>query len=397
MTSVIHSGSKPDAWSEMKPPPPDLRSNDLPSLRDYAARADQKGETQLALAAYERILGVEPEDLPAGQRRMALLAGMGRAGYVWEAFPDFVTLDNHRACNARCRMCPTQNIPLEAGRMDDALFETICEQLQCFVHRIRRVQFGVHGEPLLDRSLEQRVARIKALGVNVIGVVTNGSALTAKRARRLLEAGVTYFILALDGATAETFEQIRIGLSFETVRRNALELIRIRDEMDAKASIIIRIIEQPANRAEVQAWRAFWEPRVRPNWDSCSVVPMHSWAETLDGGRIDYGATPCGSVFGEIILSATGEVPLCCIDYGATHRFGSVRDAHLLDIFNHPRMAGIRELHINGQRGKVALCDQCIAPEGAVQLTEETERQLVWNQAESKERRSPQQVARAAG
>ena len=200
MTSVIHSGIKPDALTELSLPPRDLQSDNLPSLRDYAARADQKGETQLALAAYERILGVEPEDLPAGQRRMALLAGMGRAGYVWEAFPDFVTLDNHRACNARCRMCPTQNIPLEAGRMDDALFETICEQLQCFVHRIRRVQFGVHGEPLLDRSLEQRVARIKALGVNVIGVVTNGSALTAKRARRLLEAGVTYFILALDGA-----------------------------------------------------------------------------------------------------------------------------------------------------------------------------------------------------
>lgn len=76
-------------------------------------------------------------------------------------------------CNARCSICPWPEVGL-AG-LPRALPEPLWE---CILESI------ADNEPLLDRRLEERIARIKAeLGNVEIEVPTNGSLFKERRIR----------------------------------------------------------------------------------------------------------------------------------------------------------------------------------------------------------------------
>jgi sulfatase maturation enzyme AslB (radical SAM superfamily) len=72
--------------------------------------------------------------------------------------PSVITIDNHRSCNVACRMCPTQPYDAGGGAMSEAVFAALVSQIADFRESIEFVLFGVHGEPLLDKRHETRVA-----------------------------------------------------------------------------------------------------------------------------------------------------------------------------------------------------------------------------------------------
>jgi radical SAM protein with 4Fe4S-binding SPASM domain len=289
---------------------------------------------------------------------MPTASSRGQAEYT----PTVVTIDNHRACNAKCRMCPTQNVDFAAGRMSDAIFDELLTQIADVREGLHFVQFGVHGEPLLDRDLETRIARIRQLGVPV-WVATNGAAMTPARARRFLDADVSVMIFSIDGATKETYERIRIGLDFERTVRHVDEFFALRDAMEVPTKIVMRFIEQPLNAAERAAWEAYWSVRFNPRFaDSFHALPMHNWAAPLAGVG-GYGDRPCPDLMGSILISSDGSVPLCCLDYDGRYSFGNIMKAHLRDILNGRARSEARRLHDAGRRREMEKCRTCYLPE----------------------------------
>jgi radical SAM protein with 4Fe4S-binding SPASM domain len=83
------------------------------------------------------------------------------------------------------------------------------------------------GEPLLHPDLEAMIVAAKDRGITV-GFNTNGTLLTPGRCRSLVEAGVDWVHVSVDGATAATFEHIRDGARFGQVVRNLRRLLDAR-------------------------------------------------------------------------------------------------------------------------------------------------------------------------
>jgi radical SAM protein with 4Fe4S-binding SPASM domain len=83
------------------------------------------------------------------------------------------------------------------------------------------------GEPLLAPDLFEMVAYATARGCRV-GFNTNATLLTRRRAERLVDAGLAWLHVSLDGATAATYEAIRDGARFETVVANLRGLVEVR-------------------------------------------------------------------------------------------------------------------------------------------------------------------------
>lgn len=104
------------------------------------------------------------------------------------------------------------------GQMDDALFDRIIDE--CAAERCREIHVHNFGEPLLDKRLEDRIRRAKQRGIAKVKIFSNGSLLTAERARSLIEAGLDEIKISLDGATREEFESIRCPLKFDRVVQN---------------------------------------------------------------------------------------------------------------------------------------------------------------------------------
>lgn len=130
------------------------------------------------------------------------------------------------ACNLRCVMCPWPEYAKRAknrGIMTPDIWNAIRPHLP----QVRSVDFTGGGEPLLQPNLLDWVREAHAAGCET-GILTNGLLLTESKAAKLLEAGVDWICVSMDGATEELYAQIRIGSNFERVAKNVGNLSRLR-------------------------------------------------------------------------------------------------------------------------------------------------------------------------
>ena len=136
------------------------------------------------------------------------------------------------ACNLRCRMCLVSYRPAlgkSSGAMDLETFKAIVDELP----DLRRVTMQGLGEPLLAPDFFPMLEHLAARGIEM-GFNTNGTLLTRERAERLVDLGVSWLHVSLDGATAETYEDIRHRSQFELVRRNVAGLVEVMRERGAE-------------------------------------------------------------------------------------------------------------------------------------------------------------------
>ena len=129
-----------------------------------------------------------------------------------------VYIEPTNRCNLECRTCIRNVWDEPLGQMDEATFARICESLQAFSPR-PTVFFGGLGEPLAHPHIVEMVTQVKALDAPV-ELITNGTLLTEKLSRQLIAAGLDILWVSLDGATSETYTDVRLGAVLPQVLAN---------------------------------------------------------------------------------------------------------------------------------------------------------------------------------
>jgi len=130
------------------------------------------------------------------------------------------------ACNLRCVMCPWPEYAKRAknrGIMSPDIWNAIRPHLP----QVHSVDFTGGGEPLLQPYLLDWIREAHAAGCET-GILTNGLLLTESKAAKMIEAGIDWVCVSMDGATEELYAQIRIGSNFGRVVENVDNLSRLR-------------------------------------------------------------------------------------------------------------------------------------------------------------------------
>jgi len=131
------------------------------------------------------------------------------------------------ACNLDCITCFRNAWDQPIGRMTEETFENIFNGLKQ-MDPIPSVYFGGIGEPLFHQKTIEWIRRIKSeLGVTV-ELITNGTTLTEKKSRELIDAGLDVLWVSLDGATPEGFGDVRLGAELPEILENLRRLFRMR-------------------------------------------------------------------------------------------------------------------------------------------------------------------------
>jgi radical SAM protein with 4Fe4S-binding SPASM domain len=126
------------------------------------------------------------------------------------------------ACNLRCRMCVVRYAPA-IGRREGALAYEDFIDLVDALPALRRVTLQGLGEPLLSPHLLDMVRHAAGHGIEV-GFNTNGTLLGRTQAEELVDAGLGWLHVSLDGASAATYEDVRHGTGM-TPRRGQFERV----------------------------------------------------------------------------------------------------------------------------------------------------------------------------
>ena len=137
--------------------------------------------------------------------------------------PYRITLEPTARCNIHCSMC--QNSTWDRNPHDLTLegFRKVLDQFPTLMV----IKLHGIGEPLLNKEFYAMVEEAVARGISV-ETVTNGTALTERICRRLLDCGLSDIYISVDGATPETFERIRAGAKFSKVIEGARRLTGMR-------------------------------------------------------------------------------------------------------------------------------------------------------------------------
>ena len=279
------------------------------------------------------------------------------------AFPRNLEIETVNACNARCPMCTIDDWTRHSPTMKEELFDKIVREITPFAPRMKRVSLYRDGEPLLDKKLAPRIAKLKAVGVRTTDISTNVSLLNEKRSRALLEAGIDRIKLSIDSMRKDVFEAIRVKLDFDEVVENAKTFIRLRDEIRPETSVRVRMILQESNKDEWPSYEAYWRPLLKQPHDKLGYHAIHNWGNQLKDFKAIAPSfqdhVPCVALWSLMVIFANGDVPLCNVDYNNKHPTGSVATSSILEVWQSKIMHERRRLHLEGRRGLIPPCNGC--------------------------------------
>jgi radical SAM protein with 4Fe4S-binding SPASM domain len=137
--------------------------------------------------------------------------------------PGHLQVEITSACNLRCTMClVSYRAPVNklAGALPLDLFRRLLADLP----GLSRLTLQGLGEPLLSPYLMDMLAAATARRITV-GFNSNATLLTRRRADELVDAGVDWLHVSLDGASAATYAGIRRGADLDTVLANLAGLV----------------------------------------------------------------------------------------------------------------------------------------------------------------------------
>lgn len=153
-------------------------------------------------------------------------------------------------CNISCLTCMRNNWELEMGLMSQETFDQILDEIKG-MDPIPTVFFGGLGEPLFNRNTIRWIAQAKAAGARV-EMISNGTMLDEKRTRAIIDADLDRLWISLDGATPQSYADVRLGAELPKVLENLRRLSRMRKPGHfPKPELGIAFVAMASNIAEL--------------------------------------------------------------------------------------------------------------------------------------------------
>jgi MoaA/NifB/PqqE/SkfB family radical SAM enzyme len=228
-------------------------------------------------------------------------------------------------CNLDCVTCMRNVWNEPPGRMDAQVYQRLLEGIRA-VEPVPSVFFGGFGEPLTHPGIVAMLTQARQAGA-ATALITNGILLSEGMLRQLIEAGLQRLWVSLDGATPESYADVRardtcaegaalpavidnlrrlktlrglldsatprLGIAFVAMKRNIHDLpdlVRLGKDLGADQFSISNVLPHtPALRDEMLYARSFYE----------NDLPASEWSPLIALPRMDIDR-----VTGEQVLQA---------------------------------------------------------------------------------------------
>ncbi|MGH7137114.1 MAG: radical SAM/SPASM domain-containing protein [Pirellulales bacterium] len=149
------------------------------------------------------------------------LTVLGDGGKTKRPLPRYVQIEPVGQCNLRCQMCP---IPFRQdgpphGPPAFMRFETFTQIID-ELPELEHLHLQGLGEPMMHPRFFDMVAYAAERGVRVTTNTNMTLVLNPRRSRRTVTCGLDLVHISVDGATAETYERIRVRARFDRLLYN---------------------------------------------------------------------------------------------------------------------------------------------------------------------------------
>lgn len=251
-----------------------------------------------------------------------------------------INFEANSTCNARCIICPRNEMSRQKGEMSDELFHKIIKEGKEMGVRLYSPFFC--GEPFVFRKIWDWLDYMEKERVSVI-LYTNAEFMDVDRLIKY--KNIKYVNCSLNATTKETYDKVMRGPNYEKVVNNVNDLFK-----KAPFKVEASFIKTEENIHEVDRFRKMY-PRTKVgdfvNWTN----DKHSAYERKGKKRV-----PCYYLFNHMMILWDGKVVPCCNDYNAKMILGDANKQSLKEIWN--SYEWLREKH-KKLDFDISICKNC--------------------------------------
>jgi MoaA/NifB/PqqE/SkfB family radical SAM enzyme len=294
--------------------------------------------------------------------------------------PYLLIVDPCNYCNLRCPLCPT-GIGTLGRRQAMLSLDHFKEYFEPHADHLFEVSMHNWGESLLNKQVFDMIAHAQSRNVGT-NLSTNFSDTSSSDLDRLLDSGLEYLIVSLDGTSAASYAKYRVRGKFDRVVENMHELIRRRTARRMKTPriewqfIVMQHNESEVGEAEAMARRI--------GVDLLRFIPVGMPYDTVDREAVkrewypltlqgraysaeveqQYGQankpSPCFYLYRTMVIHPDGGVAPCCVVYKESSDFARLPgDANA--IWNNDHYQSARALFSwrTAPSSRPTICDGC--------------------------------------
>ena len=271
-----------------------------------------------------------------------------------------VELTNY--CNLRCTYCPSPLNLRPKGWMEEKTFSRLVEQIRAV--GIKRVYIIGNGEATLHPLFPEYVRKL-AKSTRVISLTSNWQMIDKVILRSILEAPLDILNISLDGKDAQSYENSRLGGSFERLVDNLRALRQFRQQKQNRLMVNIRVLLRPSQASQKREIFHFWR-EFADNVAFQLVVDENGIDADVYGIDVAEGCFPrCAHTFKQLNVHWDGHVPLCTYatrqaDDPQLAYLGNINTHSILQLWNHQLILKYRNAHRKRINEDMPLCNGCI-------------------------------------
>jgi MoaA/NifB/PqqE/SkfB family radical SAM enzyme len=305
-------------------------------------------------------------------------------------YPIQLDFELNYSCNFSCANC-TWNIESTGGKGKSTWFpfEEFKKIIDNGVQQgLKAIRLNYINEPLIRKDIIQFIKYAKNAGILDIYFSTNGSLLTNKIAKSLIESGLTRLQVSLDAYTEETFNNMRQGGNFSQVKENIFKFLKQRESMESKLPLLrVNFVRTAQNKHELEDFQSYWTEHADGIGIQDLVGIMKDFEEKSVESSISNSksmAFKCSQPFNHLTVRYDGLILPCCSFFGAQLPIGKLKtnsklskinnvnneiieikpvslvEMSITDAWNSSEIQFLREIHSKGEYYKHPVCKRCV-------------------------------------
>ncbi|MDR0605417.1 MAG: radical SAM protein [Bacteroidales bacterium] len=284
--------------------------------------------------------------------------------YVNE-YPLLVDLELSTLCNIKCPMCYTITDEfknkIKTGFMDIDLFKIIIDEIG---NKVPAIRLSLRGESTLHPDFIETIRYARSKGIKEISTLTNGSNLTESFIKKMVDAGIDWITISIDGI-GKIYEKIRRPLKFKETLDKIKMLDRIKKERNLHKPVIKIQSIWPAIKENPESYYNLFSPIV----DLIAFNPLIDYL-SKDKDILYEKNFSCPQLYQRLVVGSDGNVMACSNDECGSNIIGNANNEKIKEIWHGEKLTKIRGIHkIDNGFLAIDVCKKCYIP----RLTEDNE------------------------
>ena len=288
--------------------------------------------------------------------------------------PFAASIEPANYCNLRCPECPTGRLEIDKKGLNLS-FAAFQKMINPLLPELFYLNLYFQGEPFLNKELTEMIAYAHKKNI-ITNISTNGHFLSEEIIDKIISSHLDRIIISVDGTTAETYEQYRVGGKFDTVIEGIERLVQRKKERKSSTPFIeLQFIVFSTNEHEISSIKRIAKEtgvdaiklKTAQLYDYKHGNPLmptidkyNRYRKMADGTFIRKKAVrnSCWKSWSSVVVSTEGDVLPCCFDKHKEYTYGNLFEQGFGSIWNGNKATAFRT-QVLKNRKCIGMCTNC--------------------------------------